>query len=286
MTLLNTLFHSPASLAKNAEKEDEDILAAWKKYYGTIAAKKKIISQLPSSFGQRKQLIQELQRLLKLELVDVHTIEKKEHEVIADLHSLDHSERIQKVHRLDDALCYAETKYKYIYNLLLHLYVTLRQEAVLCKKLAKGNIELKQFRKLVPPLQAELQVELTIIEKIEARETFHQLLLDLVKGEEIIEQLTVKEKKMVKKMSGNIPLGSLTDAWVMGVFTALEDSIHEAVLTDKIEDHTLRDFEFVNGSLLVELAKEVIEGLRGRRVSPELLNSFVHMFREKYNERD
>ncbi|MDO8656002.1 MAG: hypothetical protein Q7K45_02080 [Nanoarchaeota archaeon] len=36
----------------------------------------------------------------------------------------------------------------------------------------------------------------------------------------------------------------------------------------------------------VELTKRIIEELRGRKVSNQLLNSFVHMFREKYNERD
>lgn len=286
MTLLNTLFHSPASLAKNAEKADEDIFTAWKEYYDTIAVKKRIIEKLPYAFGERKSLLQNLQRLLDLELVDVHAMEKDEKEVIGDLHSLDHSTRIQKVHRLDDTLCYAETKYKYIYGLLLHLYVTLRNEAMVCKKLVKENIELKQFRKLVPPLQAELQVELTIIEKIEARETFHELLLALVKGEEIIERLSAREKKIVQKMKGNIPLGSLTDEWVMGVFNALEENIHKAVLADNLEDHHYRDFEFVNRSLFVELARKVIEELRGRKVSEELLNSFVHMFREKYNGRD
>ncbi|MDO8656003.1 MAG: hypothetical protein Q7K45_02085 [Nanoarchaeota archaeon] len=36
MTFLNTLFHSPKTLARNTEKADKDILAVWKKYYGTI----------------------------------------------------------------------------------------------------------------------------------------------------------------------------------------------------------------------------------------------------------
>lgn len=283
MALLNTLFHSPASLAKNAAKADDKIQAAWTKYYETIPAKEKVIARLPSSFGQRKQLLQELQRLLKLELIDVQRVEKDEREVIDDLHSLDHTTRIQQIHRLEEALCYAETKYQYIYNLLLHLYVNLRKEAALCKKLAKIT-QFRSYRQQVELLQAELQVELTIIEKIEARENFHQLLLALVKGEEIIEQLTAKEKKMVQKMRGNNPTGGITDQWVMGVFNALEENIHEAVLTDNLEDHTLRDFEFVNRSLFVELARKVIEELRGRKVSSELLNSFVHMFREKYND--
>ena len=284
MTFLNTLFHSPTALARNAEIADENILAAWQKYYKTIPAKRKIIGQMLSAFGQRKQLLQELQRVLNLELIDVQVQEKEEHEVIADLHSLDHSTRIQKVHRLDDTLCYAETKYKYIYNLLLHLYVVLRQEAEVCRKLAK-TAKLKTYRKQVELLQAELQVELTIIEKIEARETFHDLLLALVKGEEIIERLTAKEKKIVQKMSGNIPLGSLTDAWVMYVFNALEETVYEYIAAGYLEQHPHVDFEFVNQLKFVNLARRIIEELRGRKVSPELLNSFVHMFREKYNER-
>ncbi|HLC71626.1 MAG TPA: hypothetical protein VJI32_06445 [Candidatus Nanoarchaeia archaeon] len=283
MTLLNTLFHSPLALAKNAEKADEDILAAWKQYYDTIPTKQRIIGQLPSGFGQRKQLIQELQRLLKLELVDVHKIEKDEQEVIGDLHSLDHSERIQKIHRLDDTMCYVETKYKYIYHLLMNLYVNLRKEADTCKKLMKAD--LRQFRKLVVILQAEFQVELTIIEKIEARETFHHLLLALVKGEEIIEQLTAKEKKIVRKMRGNNPLGSLTDAWVMGVFHALKEEVYRLIGEGALDQHPHADFEFVNGPHLVKLAQRIIEKLQGRKVSPELLNSFVHLFREKYNEQ-
>jgi len=284
MTLLNTLFHSPASLAKSAAKADDDILAAWTKYYATIPAKQRIISQLPSGFGQRKQLLQELQRLLKLELVDVHKVERDEQEVIGDLHSLDHSERIRKIHRLDDTLCYAETKYKYIYHLLMNLYVNLRKEADTCKKLMKAD--LGQFRKLVVLLQAEFQVELTIIEKIEARETFHELLLTLVKGEEIIEQLTAKERKIVQKMRGNTPVDGITDRWVMKVFNALQGEVYRLVSEGTLDQHPHIDLEFVNGLHFVELAQRIIEELRGRKVSPELLNSLVHMFREKYNERD
>lgn len=285
MTLLNNLFRSSASLAQNAEKADKDILAAWKKYYATIAAKKRIIEKLPYAFGERKQLAQDLLRLLKLELIDVHRLEKEEKEVVGDLHSLDHSGRIQKVHRLDDTLCYAETKYQYIYNLLLHLYVVLRSEAQASKKLAKIE-ELRPYRKQIALLQPEFQVELTIIKKIEVRETFHDLLLALVKGEEIIQQLTAKEKKIVQKMRGETPLDGITDRWVMGVFNALEEVVYQYLGEGRLNQHPHVDFEFVNSSLFVELAKKVIEELRGRKVSPELLNSFVHMFREKYNERE
>ncbi len=285
MTFLNTLFHSPASLAKQAARADDDILAAWREYSGTISAKGKIIRQLPSGFGQRKQLLQELQRLLKLELIDVHKVEQDEQEVIADLHSLDHSQRIQKIHRLDDTLCYAETKYKYIYHLLMNLYVNLRKEAALCKKLAKIT-QLRPYRKQVELLQAELQVELTIIEKIEARETFHELLLALVKGEEIIEQLTTKEKKIILKMRGDNPVGGITDQWVKGIFDALDKEVYELIAHDLMKDHFFAHLEFVNGPHFVEMARKVIEELRGRTVSPELLNAFVHMFREKYNEQN
>lgn len=285
MAFLNTLFHSSTSLAKNAEKADEDILAAWKEYYTTIAAKKRIIEKLPYAFGERKQLLQKLQRLLKLELVDVHMLECNEQEVIGDLHSLGHSERIRKVHRLEETLGYAETKYQYIYNVLLHLYVTLRQEAAACTTLAKVT-ELKQYRKHVKLLHAEFQVELIIIEKIKSRETFYDLLLALVKGEEIIEQMTAKEKKIVRKMRGETPIGGITDKWMVDVFNALEEIVYQYIGEGRLDQHPHVDFEFVNGSSFVGLARKVIEELRGRKVSPELLDSFVHMFREKYNERE
>ncbi len=281
MTLLNNLFGSEETLAQNAKKAEEEISFAWMAYRNKIPLKREILARLPYSFGQRKSLAQELLKLLDLELINVHAEERKEREVIRDLRSLEHRERIRRVHRLEESLAYVETRYDYVYHLLLHLYVTLRSEANLCKKLA--HAELKLFRKQVARLQLELKVEEGIIEKIDAIETFHQLLRDLVKGEHIIQELTSREKRIVKMMKRGSPEGGWIDQWVMGVFNGLEDEVYELVAAGTLDQHPHMDLEFVNRPEFVALAARVIRDLYGEDVAPEMLNAFVHMFREKYN---
>lgn len=281
MTILNHLFGSAESLAKNAKKADESIFQAWMIYRNTILYKRQTISHLPYSFGHRKALLRGLQQALDLELVNVQAQESKEQDIISDLRSLEHSERIRRVHRLEESLAYAETKYKCVYNLLLHLYVTLRSEADLCKKLTKA--ELRPFRKHVARLQLEFKVEEGIIKKIDAIETFPQLLQDLVKGEHIIQELTAREKRIVKMMQRGSPKEGLIDQWVMGVFDAIEDAVYEFIAAGTLDQHSHADLEFVNRPEFIALAAKIIRELQGKDVHSEMLNAFVHLFREKYN---
>ena len=285
MALLNRLFGSPASLAKNAEIKDKEIMKTWNDYKSTLPLKKRLLSLLPSSFGQKKTVLPELKKLLDLELIDIHTEEKEETEEIGILRSLEHSNRIRRVHRLKECLCYAETKYHYIYNLLLHLYVTLHHQADLCQKLSVV-IDLRKFRKLIAEIQSEFRVEETIINKIDARETFSEILLALVKGEQIIEQISAKEKRLIKSMRGDTPLGGITDRWVVAVLEAIEDKVYEYIAEGILDLHPQVDFEYVNRPEFIILAQEKIELLRGRKVSAQLVQALVHLFREKYNQRD
>ena len=256
MTMLNHLFKSAESSAKRAEQTDKSILRVWMVYRNTILFKRQAINHLPYSLGHRKALLRGLQQALDLELVNVQVQERKEQEIIGDLRSLEHAERIRRVHRLEESLAYAETKYNYVYNLLLHLYVVLRSEADLCKKMAKA--ELKSFRKLVTRLQLEFKIEVGIIEKIDAIETFPQLLRDLVTGEHIIQELTAREKRIVKMMQRGSPEGGLMDRWVMDVFNAIEDAVYESVAAGTLNHHPHVDLEFVNRPEFVDLAAKII----------------------------
>ena len=119
MGLLNRLFGSTESIAIEIKEGEEFIIKHWKDYLATIPKKKKIINKL--SLGDKFQSnLQELEKLLKLELVDISDEEKEELELISDLDAMGHSEKIERVHTLARCLGYAATKYKYAPSLNPH----------------------------------------------------------------------------------------------------------------------------------------------------------------------
>jgi len=69
----------------------------------------------------------------------------------------------------------------------------------------------------------------------------------------------------------------------MTVFNAIEDKVHELVANDLLDQHPDMDFEFINRPMFVELAAEVIQTLKPRKVSEQMIDVFVNLFREWYN---
>jgi hypothetical protein len=283
MGILNRLFASTGSLSKRARQEEAAVLKSWAQYKDTFPEKERLISQLPYQFGQRRTSWQRLQRLLKLELVDIHAEEKEQAELLADIRALEHAQKISRVQRLEHSLAYVETKYKYVYELLRHLYAILTSEADLLKKVMIVS-DLSPYRKVVSNLKAELAVEKILLEKIGAIETFSRLLLDLVRGEQVIQTLNSKEKKLVKMFRKGSPVGGVTDKLILDVFEGLDDKIHEAVAAGLLEYHQAVDLEYVNGAGFVDVVKEAVQRVRGRALSEPLLTAFIHLFREKYNQ--
>lgn len=281
MGSLNSLFRSPEETAKRAKEDEDLILKTWKDYTKTIEEKEYIINKLLFIFGERKQNLKRLGELLDLELVDIGLIEKDDKDIISDLKSLEHNQRIAKIHRLENTLAYAESKYKYIFELLKNLYHTLQIEKELQIRLVSVQ-DLRKYKQLIEPIKSELAVELTILEKINERETFPKLFSDLINGEHIVFQLDKKGKRMVKFFADTKQEG-LIDQWVMGVFDRIEDKVHEVVAEGTLDYHPHVNFEFVNHPEFTTLVREVIVSLRKKPVAEEMINNFVYMFREKYN---
>jgi len=286
MGILNRLFESTADVAKEIKASDEDIIKHWKHYLSTVARKKEILEHMWTSLEYDFQSnIDEVRKLLELELVDISSEEKDEAELISDLERLEHSEKIRRVHRLEECLGYAATKYEYVYGLLMHLHTILKNQMHLVKLTDFRNIEKSIFQ-----LKLQLNLELEILKKIDEIQTFHDLFLALVKGEHIIKTMDAREKKLLKKMLGAKKVFSyelkegITYEWAMTVYNAIEDKVHEAVANEMIAAyHPGIDFEFVNRPEFVELARESIQKLKKREVSTQMINTFVHMFREWYN---
>ncbi|MFH1275838.1 MAG: hypothetical protein ABIH82_01895 [Candidatus Woesearchaeota archaeon] len=291
MGLLNHFFGSTESITRELELDDETIIKKWKKYLTTVRKKKTIVERLMFNSNFRKDL-HELKRLLCLELVDISGEEKEESELISDLETIEHSQKIKRVRRLEQCLGYAETKYEHIYMLLHHLHSILRIEIHLVEKLLAGS---KSAEKLIAHLKLQLELELELIEQIKQIETFHGLFLALIKGEYIIQTMDSKEKKLFKMMqdrmskifSGEVDKG-ITYEWAMTVFDGIEDKVHEGVANEMFSGyHPDIDFEFANRSEFVDLVRESIHHLGKKKVSEQMINVFVHIFREWYNhERD
>jgi|SRR3989344_2650012 len=288
MGVLNRLFGSTESLAREMEADDEYILQHWKNYLGTISRKKKLVGGLILGSGLQKDL-EKLKRLLELELVDISGEEKDELEILSDLKKMEHVERIKRVHRLEQCLMYAETKYEYVYQLLHQLHLILQTQMHLVMNLLAKT---KKIKLLISHLQNELEVEGEIILKIKGVKTFHDLFFALVKGEHIIRTMNARERKLLQKMqeefrrvfADEIKEG-ITYEWTSLVYNAVEDIVtdHEAIMAEGYDPHPDIEFEFVNGQRFAVLVQDVLLSIRGRKASESMLNVFLHLFREWYN---
>ena len=285
--MLNHLFGSTESMAKEIELDEGDIIRNWKKYFKTISKKKEIIERLRVDRNFQSDL-QELKDLLELELINLSNEEKEESELVADLETITHSQKIKRVQKLEQCLGYAETKYEHVYELLRQLSSFLQNQLHLVTALQEKS---KDIKPLLFHLKLQLELELKVLKQIEEIKTFHHLFLALVKGEHIIRSMDSREKRLLKKMqkgiskifSNEINKG-ITFEWTMTVFNAIEDKDHEGVANGVFDGyHPDIDFEFVNRSEFVALAVETIQILRKRKVSEQMITAFVHLFREWYN---
>ncbi|MFH1972060.1 MAG: hypothetical protein ABIJ18_01130 [archaeon] len=289
MGLLNNFFSSTESTAKEIQADEKSIIKHWKHYLGTLSRKEDIISKLRLKDFQTN--LQELKQLLDLELVDISSEEKEESELIFDLESIEHSQKVRRVEQLEQCLGYAETKYEYVHGLLFQLHLVLKSQMRLVEKMQTGSNDPK---KLLAYLKLKFELELEIMDKIKEIGTFQDLFLALIKGEYIIQSMDSKEKKLFKKMqkgmdaifSDEINEG-ITYEWTMTVFKAIEDKVHEGVANGMFDGyHPDIDFEFANRPEFVDLVRESIQKLKKRKVSEQMINVFVHLFREWYNQRD
>mgnify|MGYP001619846452 FL=1 len=174
-----------------------------------------------------------------------------------------------------------------------HLYSVLKSEARLLEKLIKVA-DLRKFRKLICILKSEFVVENAIIKKIENIQTFKDIFSALVKGEHIIRKMDKAEKRLLKRMqqgvskifSNEITEG-ITYEWTSIVYNKVQDFVmdHEAVMAKGYDPHTNVDFEFVNRPEFIDLVREVIQSIKRRKVSEQMINVFVHLFREWYNHQ-
>ena len=287
MRVLNYLFSSTKAIAEEIELDEGDIIRNWKKYLKTISEKKKFIERLRVDKNFQSDL-QELKYLLELGLINLSDEEREESELIADLETIKHSQKIKRVRRLEQCLGYAETKYEHVYELLHQLSFVLQNQLHLVTALQKKSKDIKQ---LLSHLKLQLELELGVIKQIEGIKTFHNLFLALARGEHIIRSMDSREKRLLKKMQKGISkifsneiTEGITFEWTMAVFNAIEDKVHEGVANEMFEGyHPYIDFEFVNRPEFVALVMETIPILMKRKVSEQMITVFVHLFREWYN---
>lgn len=287
MGVLNHLFGSTETIAKEIELDEEEAIRNWKKYLKTISKKKEVIERLRVDRNFQSDL-QVLKELLELELIDLSNEEKDESELIADLEKISHSQKIKRVRKLEQCLGYAETKYEHVYGLLRQLSSILQNQLHLVTALQEKSKDIKQ---LLSHLKVQLELELKVLKQIEGIKTFHNLFLALVKGEHIIRSMDSGEKRLLKKMQKGISKifseeikEGVTYYWAMTVFNAIEDKVHEGVADGMLDGyHYDINFEFVNRPEFVALVIETIQLLRKRKVSEQMINAFVYLFREWYN---
>ena len=289
MGLLNYFFSSTEATAKEMKLDNDAILRIWNEYLKTVSDKKAVVYALRANKNINSNL-QELKRLLGLELSDISGEERDEAEIIADLEKTGHEEKINKVRRLKQCLGYAKTKYEHVFGLLQHLHSILQAQMHLVEKLLAGS---QDPETLISHINAQLGLEREVIKQIkeiEAVEPFDALFSALIKGEHIIQQMTSREKLLYKRLKklfvSDVPIKGITSDWAAAVYDAIEDKIREISADMAIpgSNHLYVDFEFVNRPEFVDLVRETIQRLRQKEVSEEMINAFVSLFRAWYNE--
>lgn len=331
MGTLNRLFGSEESIAIDAKQDKDTILLISQKYTKTISEKEKVIKQLPYQFGERMAPLIGLKQLLNLELADVFTAEKDEDDLILNFQSLEHSRKIKRIKRLEEGLKYDELEYRYVYELLRHLYSILKSEARLLEKLIAVK-DLKKFRKLISRFSSEIVVEKEILGKmreIDERDDFLKRLTDLVNKGHIIHKMDSEERELVQVMQKDFTqafasmrgrmVGHQVDLdkrdkgfniqafirkWVIDVFNRIEVRVYLGFKDKAFAGlHPFSDLEFVNRPEFILLVRKSFYGitgfvdrpkfivwartffynLSGKEVSEQMVNIFVHLFREWYN---
>ena len=305
MGILNRLFGSGESVAKEIEHDDAEIIRLWEEYLKTISRKREIITSLPS----QNAVLEELKKLLETELREIEEEEKDEAELLADLGVMSHSDKIKKVHRLEQCLRYPATRHEFVHGLLSHIHSILKVEMHLVRILLKGP---KDAAKVIEHLKQQFHLEQEVLAKIGDLKTFHAMFLALVKGQHIIRQMDAKEKKLLRKMQEMFDKARHEDSvlsdeesremykkvvaqewkkdvmrsWWILVYNEIENKIDECV-ADGIMDvrHRFGDLEFVNNPAFVELCRDAYSHVTKRKVPDSMLNVFVHVFREWFNQR-
>lgn len=281
---------SPKSLSEDLVVENADLEKELEDYKRTVPEKKNLAHAWPINTNRFLELI-------KTGLSDIEIDENDSEEILKDLRSLEHDTRIKRVHRLQYALDYAETKYKYVYGLLEKIHSLLKNEFYLIKAIEKESSE-----ELAKHLQNQVDLEVVVIKKIDELEdnhglgTFARLFGDLARGEAIIEELDRLGKKHFAQMQGmfgnEIP-ESVTYQWVQGVLDSIDNRIEESIENGSLTLHPDIVLEFINSQKFVDLVTEVIIKLKPRisearpqgGVSDRMIQIFVKDFRRGFNER-
>jgi hypothetical protein len=75
-------------------------------------------------------------------------------------------------------------------------------------------------------------------------------------------------------------------SWWMLVFNEIENKIEECIADGTMDvRHRYSHFEFVNNPAFVELCRGAYQHILGRKVPESMLNIFVHIFREWFNDQ-
>lgn len=286
MGLLSRFFRSPEEVARDIALDELTLAKIWQEYVGSASEKGKLINSLQSE--NLKQMLPQLKSLVVSELVKTAGEQKTEEKLLADLKTVEHEKHIKRVKQLEHTLCYADTKHKYIHQLLKELLDVLRNELNIVEIMEKDSA---QEPELIQKLKEQWKVEQHILKLISERETFHQLFADLLKGAYIVRQLTAGESKFVARMEKEPGITErMIHRWFREIESRLGAKVFGWIASSNREQHDDSHFEFVNSPDFVPFVREVIRSLREgkaaeRAVSESTINAFVHLFREWYNKK-
>jgi len=136
MGFFSIFFKSTGEIAVELNRDNQELMREWRQYISTVPEKKNLANSISID-------VVRLNELLKIGLDDSRSEEKKDAEIIKDLRSIKHDQRIARVNRLQEVLDHALSKYRYVYSLLDQIYNALLREYSLARAIAKNNSDIK-----------------------------------------------------------------------------------------------------------------------------------------------
>ena len=288
MGLLNWYF-SDERKAKKALYSDKQIEALWKEYIQSFRKKKEIAQSLtPNDLTPLKSL----SMILKKEFYSFKEDDEYMKEMIAEVSSLSHSERMKRLKRMGQCLDYEKTRLEYVHYLTMEIGDVLLMETNYLKKMMKDG---RTAKDLVPPFIKEVQLEEKLIEKINKITLFHPVFVSLARDEHLFRMLDERKGSLRKRMWGrmfaedreSIFGGGITEGvtyeWAMKTLEMTKNAISEAHASESIDSHPDYGYEFVNRPEFLEVVKTALLEVRGRGASQKLILVFTNHFRSWFN---
>jgi hypothetical protein len=292
MSFLMHFFADDTELARRLAADKPLLLQSMQRYFDSFKAKTEARYKLLQGVSMA-QLLPIYKQALADELADVESMESKENHIIDHLTTLE--KHFHDFANLERTMDYALSREHYVYNLMVSIHHTLRDQAHIVKLLEKDVTNDKLQRSFIGMLELEQQM-LSGLGNVTELLRFYQ---ELAQGARIKHELSEREREAADDIYEYMmryeiaQTGSLRPLerhhitkLTVECFNRLVLEVMDAVQRGVALQHTHVLFEYVNSDLFVEYVKKQIMVHKLLDMNDrEKIKIFIHIFRDLYNTR-